>query len=61
MPCENEGRDVAMLLHAKEHQRLLANHQKQGRGMKQISPTALNRNQPCRHLDLELLGSRTER
>lgn len=60
-PCEEEGRDQVMLLQAKRCQRLPKSHQKLEKRHETHRPQSLQRNQPCQHLDTELLVSRTVR
>ena len=51
----------SMHLKAKECQRLPTNYQKLGEEPQILSLTALRRNEPCGHLDLGLLASKTLR
>lgn len=48
-----------MRLQAKKHPKLPATTRSRERGLAQILPHSLRRSQPCGHLDLRLLASRT--
>lgn len=63
MPCEDEDRNWDDTVEAKECQRLPENHKPEARreAWNKFSRIALKRNQPCRHLDLRLLSTRTVR
>lgn len=62
MTHEHEDRDQGDVSLAKEHQRFQpADLQEPGERHGQILPQSLRRNQPCGHLDLGLLVSRTVR
>ena len=62
MPGNDEKKDQGDTAEAKERQRLPANYQKLGaRHGTDFSRTALTRNQPVPHLELEFVTSRTSR
>lgn len=53
-PCEDEDRVGVLLLQVKEHQRLPESTKNQRRGMQQIPPHSLRRNQSTDTLILDL-------
>lgn len=62
MFCENEGRDPGDVSTSQE-MLMITSQPPEAKGLvwSRCSPSAPRRNQPCQHLDLRLLGSRTAR